>query len=118
MFFLNAAISANTHRQPYSALISLLVRSYRVELRSFAACQGPSSGGAEVAMTRKVVRSNRMASVALRAWANVVTFLNRTAALGMMVCTTLDRACACQSRRAERSEERRVGKECRSRWSP
>jgi len=101
MFFLNAAISANTHRQPYSALISLLVRSYRVELRSFAACQGPSSGGAEVVITREVVWSNRMASVALQAWANVVRCLDRTAALEMAVCTILDHACARQSRHAE-----------------
>ena len=79
----------------FNALISSLVRSYRVELRSFA-CSGPS-GGEEVAMTRKVVRSNRMASVALQACANVVRCFDRTAAFGMIVWTILDHACVRQS---------------------
>ena len=52
-------------------------------------------------MTRNVVRSNRMASVALQACANVVRCLDRTAAFGMMVWTILDHACARQSRHAE-----------------
>src|SRR6266850_1837334 len=82
----------------FSALISLLVRSYRVKLRSFAACLGPSSGGAEVAMTRKVVRSNGMASVAPQAWVNVVRCLDRTVALEMMVCTIIDHASDTRSR--------------------
>ena len=36
--------------------IPSLVCTHRVELRSFATSPGPSSGGAEVAITRKVVR--------------------------------------------------------------
>ena len=52
-------------------------------------------------MARKVVRSNRIASVALQAWANVVRCFVRTAAFGMMVWTILDHAWARQSRHAE-----------------
>jgi len=82
----------------FKALISSLVRSYRVELRSFA-CSGPS-GGEEIAMTRKVVRSNRMASVALQACTNVVKCFDKTAAFGITVWTILDHACVRQSRHA------------------
>src|SRR5579863_317776 len=83
----------------FSALINSLVRSYRVELRSFAFSE--PSEGIEVAITRNVVRSNKMASVALQACANVVRCLERTAAFGMIVCTMLDHACARQSRDAK-----------------
>ncbi len=48
-------------------------------------------------MTRKVVRSNRMASVALQAWAKVVRCFDRTAAFGMMECTMRDHACSHES---------------------
>ncbi len=46
----------------------------------------------EVAMTRNVVRSKRMTSVALQAAANVERCLVRMAALGIRVCTTFDHA--------------------------
>lgn len=52
-------------------------------------------GGEEVAMTRKVVRSKRMTSVALHASAKMVRCLESTAALGMSVCTMLDQAWVC-----------------------
>ena len=52
-------------------------------------------------MTRKVVRSNRMASVALQACTNVVRCFDKTAAFGIMVWTILDHACARQSRHAD-----------------
>ena len=47
---------------------------------------------AEVAITRKVVRSNRMTSVAEQISAKVVRCLVRTAALGMIVWTMRDHA--------------------------
>ena len=50
------------------------------------------SGFAEVAMTRKVVRSKRMTSVALQASANVVRCLVSMAAFGIRVWTMLDQA--------------------------
>ena len=53
---------------------------------------GGVGGGVDVAMTRKVVRSKRMTSVALHACASVVRCLERTAALGMRVCTIRDHA--------------------------
>lgn len=46
-----------------------------------------------MAMTRNVVRSNRIASVALHARAKVVRCFESTAAFGMMVCTICDHAC-------------------------
>lgn len=46
----------------------------------------------EVAMTRNVVRSKRMTSVALHAWAKVVRCLARILALGMRVWTIFDQA--------------------------
>lgn len=49
-------------------------------------------GGEDVAMTRKVVRSNMITSVALHASASVVRCLVRTETLGMRVCTILDHA--------------------------
>jgi len=62
-------------------------------------------------MTRKVVRPNRMASMALQACTNVVRCFDKTAAFGIMVRTILDHACACQSRHAKwkgiKGEERR-----------
>jgi hypothetical protein len=75
------------------------MRSHRVELRSFAR-SGPS-GRDEAAMTRKVVRSNRMAPVALQACAKVVRCLNKTAAFEMIAWTILDHACTRQSSHAE-----------------
>ena len=77
------------------ALISSLVRSYQVGLRSFV-CSG-TSRGEEVVMTRKVMRSNRMASMALQACANVVRCFDRTAAFGVIVWTILNHACVRQS---------------------
>lgn len=47
---------------------------------------------ADVAMTRKVVRSKRMTSVALQLRAKVVRCRVRISALGMMVWTILDQA--------------------------
>lgn len=47
---------------------------------------------AEVAITRKVVRSKRITSVALQASAKVVKCLVRTAAFGISVWTMLDHA--------------------------
>lgn len=46
----------------------------------------------EVAITRKVVRSKSMTSVALHAWAKVERCVERMLALGMRVCTILDQA--------------------------
>jgi hypothetical protein len=46
----------------------------------------------EVAMTRKVVRSKRITSVALQAAAKVERCLDRIAALGIRVCTIFDHA--------------------------
>lgn len=46
----------------------------------------------DVAITRKVVRSKRMTSVALHAPAKVVKCFESTAAFGMRVCTMLDHA--------------------------
>ena len=46
----------------------------------------------DVAMTRKVVRSKRMTSVALHACANVERCVERILALGMRVCTIFDQA--------------------------
>lgn len=81
-------------------LISSDVRSYR--LRSSPAVSGVSWGSGiecakerldeEVAMTRKVVRSKRITSVALQAAANVERCFVRIAALGIRVCTTFDHA--------------------------
>jgi len=51
------------------------------------------STGEEVAITRKVVRSKRITSVALHASAKVVRCFDRTAAFGMRVWTMLDQAC-------------------------
>jgi len=51
-----------------------------------------TAGEVEVAMTRKVVRSNMMTSVALHASANIVRCLARSEAFGMSVCTILDHA--------------------------
>ena len=45
--------------------------------------------GAEVAITRKVIHSDGVASVTLRSWMNVVRCLDRTAALWVMVWTIL-----------------------------
>lgn len=53
---------------------------------------GGVGGGADVAMTRNVVRSKRMTSVALHARASVVRCLDKTAALGMRVWTIRDHA--------------------------
>lgn len=47
----------------------------------------------DVAMTRKVVRSKRMTSVALQLRAKVVRWRVRISALGMMVWTIRDHAC-------------------------
>ena len=49
-------------------------------------------GSVEVAMTRKVVRSNKMTSVALHAAATILRCLLRTSALGIRVWTILDQA--------------------------
>ena len=49
--------------------------------------------GSVVAMTRKVVRSKRMTSVAEHALAKDVRCFERTAAFGMRVRTMLDHAC-------------------------
>ncbi len=46
----------------------------------------------EVAMTRKVVRSNRMTSVAPQAREKILRCLESKAALGMRVWTMLDQA--------------------------
>ena len=83
-----------------NALISSDVRSYR--LGSSPAVSGVHWGSGleyedekfveDVAMTRKVVRSKRMTSVALQAAANVERCLERIAALGIRVCTIFDHA--------------------------
>lgn len=64
------------------------VRSYRVG----SSWWGSGEGWLDVAMTRKVVRSKRMTSVALHASAKVVRCFERTDALGMRVWTMLDQA--------------------------
>lgn len=46
----------------------------------------------DVAITRNVVRSKRMTSVALHASAKVVKCFESIAAFGMRVCTILDHA--------------------------
>lgn len=46
----------------------------------------------EVAMTRKVVRSNKMTSVAPQAWAKIERCFERIPAFGMRVWTILDQA--------------------------
>lgn len=46
----------------------------------------------EVAMTRNVVRSKRITSVALQATASLLRCLVRTEALGISVCTMRDHA--------------------------
>ena len=45
---------------------------------------------------------------------NISRFLKKTKTSNLASCKTVPR----QKSPAERSEERRVGKECRSRWSP
>ena len=83
-----------------NALISSDVRSYRLE--SSPDVSGVHWGSGleyeggkfveEVAMTRKVVRSKSMTSVALQAAASVERCLERIAALGIRVCTIFDHA--------------------------
>ena len=67
------------------------VRSYLVGSNSWSS--GDDEGdGSVVAMTRKVVRSNRITSVAEHAFANEVRCLESTAAFGTRVRTMLDHA--------------------------
>jgi hypothetical protein len=80
-----------------NAFMSSEVRSYRLASSSAVAGVPAGSGleGAmdeEVAMTRKVVRSKRMTSVALHAFATVERCLDRIAALGIRVWTIFDQA--------------------------
>lgn len=49
-------------------------------------------GGVDVAITRKVVRSNRTTSVALHTAARVVKCFESTEAFGISVCTICDHA--------------------------
>lgn len=51
-----------------------------------------AGGGDDVAMTRNVVRSKRMTSVALHACARTVRCLDSTVAFGIRVCTIRDQA--------------------------
>ena len=55
-------------------------------------------------MTRKVVRSKRMTSVALQASAKVVRCFVRIAALGISVCTMRDHAYAAHTINTQRIE--------------
>lgn len=82
-----------------NALMSSEVRSYRFGSSSAVAGVPAGSGLAweegfddEVAITRKVVRSKRMTSVALHAVATVERCLERIAALGIRVWTIFDHA--------------------------
>jgi hypothetical protein len=81
-----------------NALMSSEVRSYRFGSSSPVAGVPAGSGVAweevleEVAITRKVVRSKRMTSVALHAAATVERCLERIAAFGIRVCTIFDHA--------------------------
>lgn len=105
--------SRRREQECLKALISSEVRSYRVGSNACCPCcvsvwddegdvgdDGEGEGGEEVelraleevAITRKVVRSKRMTSVALQASANVVKCRVSTAALGIKVCTMLDHA--------------------------
>jgi hypothetical protein len=97
---------AHTRARTLQRLYRLARALVRRRAQVVAACQGVSSGGAEVAITRKVIRSDGVASglgpsVALRAWVNIVRCLDRTAALWVMVFTILDHVCARQSRHAD-----------------
>jgi hypothetical protein len=56
----------------------------------------------EVAITKNVVRSKRITSVALHASAKVVKCLESTAAFGMRVWTILDHACGEHQHRTRR----------------
>lgn len=69
-----------------NALISSEVRSYRFPSNSVLSPSDASGFDCkEVAMTRKVVRSNKMTSVALHALAKVLRCLERMAAFGIRV---------------------------------
>lgn len=82
------------------------VLSYRVGSKELGGLDSPSSaatsrpeasvasveGEEDVAMTRNVVRSKRITSVALHALAKVVRCFARMLALGIRVCTILDQA--------------------------
>lgn len=75
-----------------NALTSSEVRSYRVALSSWGSESVDVLGPVEVAMTRKVVRSKRMTSVAPQAREKIFRCLDSKAALGMRVWTMLDQA--------------------------
>jgi hypothetical protein len=102
-------------RQRLDQLARALVRRRAQVLRGLSL--------ADVAIMRKAVRSNRMASVALQAWANVVRCLYRPTTLGVTVCRILEHACARQSRHAEykgreRESEKRAGDKMSSHSAP
>jgi len=71
-----------------------------------------------VAMTTQTVRLHRWDEIALE---KVTELLSRKLVTGereMIAQIYLKRGCLVPMHSHERSEERRVGKECRSRWSP
>lgn len=81
-----------------NALMSSEVRSYRFGSSSAVTSVLAGSGLAweegleEVAITRKVVRSKRITSVALHAAATVERCSERIVAFGIRVCTIFDHA--------------------------
>jgi hypothetical protein len=101
-----------------NALMSSDVLSYRVGSRELGGLDSPSSaatsrpeasvasveGEEDVAMTRNVVRSKRITSVALHALAKVVRCFARMLALGMRVCTMFDHACRCHEHLKDMNE--------------
>ena len=73
------------------------IHTHRASARAFApiglySFVGGGGGGVDVAMTRKVARSNRTTSVALHTAANLARCRERTEAFGIRMCTILDQA--------------------------